>query len=214
MKKLKWYITIIIYIDVIFEPCRIKLFCLFQETELYEPNSSSYQIDGRRIVELYYFFEKLKSVSDHNLSLGCTLSNIEITRENIVGLESEIFLKCQICKETFSITLNNKLPHEISINHAAVTSSMLIGRTSLNELLLSMDLPNFSSYLYDKHLSEVSKWWATAAENSIKEAAEQQMEIAIEKSDVADGDPCITVLTNGCWSKRSFRINYSATSRF
>ncbi|CAG5056443.1 unnamed protein product [Parnassius apollo] len=56
-----------------------------------EPNIStcqSFQIEGRRIVDFNYFYDQMKTLSDHNPGLGCTISNIQIIREKLIGLQS------------------------------------------------------------------------------------------------------------------------------
>ncbi|KAF2896350.1 hypothetical protein ILUMI_09813, partial [Ignelater luminosus] len=44
-------------------------------------------------------------------------------------------------------------------------------------------------------------------------AAKKETEFAIENGNVdKNGVPCITVVADGCWSKRSYRTNYNALS--
>jgi hypothetical protein len=102
----------------------------------------------------------------------------------------------------------------MTINHAAVIGAMLIGCgcTNLNELLAAMDLPNLGQKSYKKYHVDVSKWWANAAETSMKEAAKEEVNLAIESGSLVDGIPAITVVADACWSKRSYRTNYSAAS--
>lgn len=47
----------------------------------------------------------------------------------------------------------------------------------------------------------------------MNEAAEEEKNIALEKGHVSKDDiPIIDVVVDGCWSKRSYRKNYSALS--
>lgn len=46
----------------------------------------------------------------------------------------------------------------------------------------------------------------------MKEASKEEANLAIESGDIINGIPVITVVTDACWSKRSYRINYSAAS--
>ncbi|KAI8419763.1 hypothetical protein MSG28_008431 [Choristoneura fumiferana] len=157
--------------------------------------------------------DQIKAMSAHNPGLGCALSNMEITKEQLVGLQSVTHFKCNMCNQSFAI--NSCANHqEMTVSHAAVTGSILIGcgRTNLNELLTSMDLPTLNGRLYNKCHNDVSDWWATAAEHSMKEAAKEEAQIAAECGDTINGIPAITVVADACWSKRSYRTNYSAAS--
>ncbi|XP_073953228.1 LOW QUALITY PROTEIN: uncharacterized protein [Choristoneura fumiferana] len=181
-----------------------------------EPNSTTsppFVIEGRRIIDFNYFMDQIKAMSAHNPGLGCALSNMEITKEQLVGLQSVTHFKCNMCNQSFAI--NSCANHqEMTVSHAAVTGSILIGcgRTNLNELLTSMDLPTLNGRLYNKCHNDVSDWWATAAEHSMKEAAKEEAQIAAECGDTINGIPAITVVADACWSKRSYRTNYSAAS--
>ncbi|XP_041968189.1 uncharacterized protein LOC121725361 [Aricia agestis] len=120
-----------------------------------------------------------------------------------------------MCNLKFQVSLkNNNFTKEMTVNHAAVTGAMLIGcgLTNLNELLTAMDLPNLKQKSYKRFYNDVFKWWEVAAETSMKEAAKEESALAIESGDVIDDIPSITVIADACWSKRSYRINYSAAS--
>ncbi|CAF4889301.1 unnamed protein product [Pieris macdunnoughi] len=167
-----------------------------------------YQIIGRRIVDFMYFFDQIKIVANHNPGLGCSISNVEIVKEILNGLESTIHFKCTMCNKKFNVTLcNNNFPKEMTTNHAAVTGAMLIGCgwSNLNEFLSAIDLPNLGQKSYATCHNDVSKWWAVAAEASMKEAAEEEAKLAIEGGEVITGIPSITVVADACWSKRSYK---------
>ncbi|XP_047518337.1 uncharacterized protein LOC125058318 isoform X1 [Pieris napi] len=174
-----------------------------------------YQIIGRRIVDFMYFFDQIKIVANHNPGLGCSISNVEIVKEILNGLESTIHFKCTMCNKKFNVTLcNDNFPKEMTTNHAAVTGAMLIGCgwSNLNEFLSAIDLPNLGQKSYATCHNDVSKWWAVAAEASMKEAAEEEAKLAIEGGEVITGIPSITVVADACWSKRSYKSNFSAPS--
>ncbi|XP_045509000.1 uncharacterized protein LOC123704641 isoform X2 [Colias croceus] len=178
---------------------------------------SLFRIEGRRIVDFNHLFDQIKTLSDHNPGLGCSISNMQIIREKLIGLESVIHFQCNMCNQKFQINSCETSPDEsndMTINHAALTGAMLIGcgRTNLNELLTAMDLPKLNQKTYNKCHSDVSNWWAVAAETSMKEAAKEEGELAIESGEIIDGIPAIVVVADACWSKRSYRNNYAAAS--
>ncbi|RVE40146.1 hypothetical protein evm_015204 [Chilo suppressalis] len=109
--------------------------------------SSPFRLEGRRIVDFSHFFDQIKS-SDHNPGLGCSISNMQIVREKIIGLESVIYFQCNMCNQKFQV-------------NSCTTS-------------LAMDLPNINQKTYNKCHSDVSNWWAVAAETSMKEAAREE----------------------------------------
>ncbi|RVE50457.1 hypothetical protein evm_004882 [Chilo suppressalis] len=167
--------------------------------------SSPFRIEGRRMVDFSHFFDQIKSLSDHNPGLGCSISNMQIVREKIIGLESVIYFQCNMCNQKFQVnscTTSLCESNDMTINHAALTGAMLIGcgRTNLNVLLTAMDLPNINQKTYNKCHSDVSNWWAVAAETSMKEAAREESELAIESGEIIDGIPAIVVVADACWS--------------
>lgn len=84
------------------------------------------------------------------------------------------------------------------------------GRSNLNELLASVDLPILEQKVYADCHDEVATWWKAAAEESMQVAAKEEADEAC--GEVKDGSPIITVVADCCWSKRSYKTNYSAPS--
>lgn len=102
----------------------------------------------------------------------------------------------------------------MGVNRGAITGAMMtgFGRSNLNELLASIDLPIFTQKTYAKCHDEIGKWWKTAAEDSMQEAAKEEAAMAIACGEVKDCIPILTVIADCCWSKRSYKTNYSALS--
>lgn len=60
---------------------------------------------------------------------------------------------------------------------------------------------------------QVCELWETAKEKCMAEAAKEEYDLAVRDGNVnADGVPMITVVADGCWSKRSYKKNYNASS--
>lgn len=143
--------------------------------------------------------------------MGCTFDNLQLLKERQVGLQSTFTIKCNMCNIELQLFSSNTSDSGMDVNRGAVTGAMMtgIGRSNLNELLASLDLPVFTQNVYTKCHDEVAKWWKAAAEESMREAAKEE---AAEASEFKDGIPVITVVADCCWSKRSYKTNYSASS--
>lgn len=71
------------------------------------------------------------------------------------------------------------------------------------------------SYDKFKNLNDkMGKFWSETAEKNMREAEMGKARLAIIRGDVdpIDGIPFITVVTDACWSKRSYNKNFTALS--
>ena len=59
---------------------------------------------------------------------------------------------------------------------------------------------------------DIGGWWRDQLERSMKEAGEEERQLAIERGDYHQGVPAITVILDGGWSKRSHGHSYNANS--
>lgn len=171
------------------------------------------QIDGRRIVSLEFFLENLTKISKHNSAFGCTLENLILVSEKKSGLTSQLKFRCNMCN--IYLFLDTDKPESLELNKAAISGMMTtgIGLSQFEELLASMDLPCINQKHYDKLHDEVCNEWHKTATNLMKAAGKRERDAAIERGHVTkDGIPYIDVIVDGCWSKRSYRTNYSALS--
>lgn len=104
---------------------------------------------------------------------------------------------------------------ELDVNSAAVAGTVAIacGYSQLTEIcspigLIPMNKKNFSS-----KLNVVNKTWENELLTSMNEAAKEERLLAIEEGKVhSDGNAIIDVIADGCYSKRSYKKNYSALS--
>lgn len=103
----------------------------------------------------------------------------------------------------------------MDINHGAVSGAIMTGSgySNLKELVASMDLPLIPQSTYNTCHENIAKMWKTAAESSMKEAGKAEAEAAVLHGNVSDDNiPMIAVTADACWSKRSYKNNYSALS--
>ncbi|GFU18384.1 uncharacterized protein NPIL_268121, partial [Nephila pilipes] len=74
----------------------------------------------------------------------------------------------------------------------------------------TLDTPPLSSNMYQKEHDNIATAWEKVAENEMYCAATEEKHLAVQAGKV--GIPMLTVVVDGCWAKRSYRINYSSLS--
>lgn len=126
-------------------------------------------------------------------------------------------MKCTMCGSSFVLNTSdsNTTDARLDLNAGAVSGSIItgIGLSNLNEITASMDLPTIPFRLYSKKHDAISDMWKTAAEETMVNAAKQEIEAAKSRGDVnSAGIAMIPVEADACWSKRSYKNNYSALS--
>lgn len=172
-------------------------------------------IEGRRVVQFDYFFKQLQLISHHNSPLNCNLSHLRITSENRKGLNSTFNLKCVLCGKILKLKTSESQQGVISINESFVSGIMSIGSgySGMEELCATLEVPSLSIAGYGKCHKKVCEWWEKTKFTCMAAAADEEKKLAIESGDIDEnGTPMITVVADACWSKRSYKTNYSALS--
>lgn len=83
----------------------------------------------------------------------------------------------------------------------------------MSELSSSAELPFLSSTAYLKHLSVVSDAIKDTAIDEMLKAGNEERQLAIESGNIdEDGIPMCTVISDGQWSKRSYKTKFNAFS--
>ncbi|KAL4721485.1 hypothetical protein ACJJTC_010781 [Scirpophaga incertulas] len=164
------------------------------------PNEINMVVEGRRIIDFQYFFDQIKIINNHCEAMGCTIDNLQLIKEYKTGLKSIFITKCNMCNLEFQLLSSKSSNSDMDINCGAVTGAMLtgFGRSNLNELLASMNLPIFTQNIYSKCHDQVAKWWKEAAEESMQEAAKEEAAEAISCGEMKDGIPVLTVIADCC----------------
>lgn len=172
------------------------------------------KIGGRRIVNLDVFMEKMRKICSH--SSKCSFLDLVLIKEMSLGINSRLYYICNKCKQKFVInTCEHDDETEYSVEHASVESIMAIGGGffNLQEFLNSMGIPCMSSFAYDKIHATLCGDWFEAAKIDMLDAIKLEIQHAKEQGNItSDGIPFITVVLDGAWSKRSYRVNYNALS--
>ncbi|XP_063891672.1 uncharacterized protein LOC126056108 [Helicoverpa armigera] len=174
----------------------------------------TYQISGRRLIEMAYFMEQLQGISNHKSMFNCNLSTIELLSEKRSGLHSTFSIKCKMCGAEFTLESSKKTENKMDVNEEIVAGIMTIGAgvTQLNTVLCHVNMPPMSVRLYQAKHDIISRWWKKAAQLMI-EAGKEEKDNALAIGSVnTDGLAMIPVSGDACWSKRSYGTNYSASS--
>lgn len=173
------------------------------------------KITGRRIFTPSYLFEQLKKIDRH--SPYCSFRDVELVSELRHGFSSTFCFECSMCKlKNYVCTESKNDENLLHINTAVVAGVMGGGGgySQLNEFAASCNMPSMSSSTYQHHHRKVAKGLEDAAFKQMKEAIEEEKRLAIEAGDVDEktGIPFITVVCDGGWAKRSYRVNFSSLS--
>lgn len=176
---------------------------------------TEYVISGRRIVDLNYFINRIKYISEHAPQFNCSIVNMKLQNEIKRGLKSGLVFKCNMCGIVKTIWTEPEETTSMDINSAAVAGAISSGGgfTSTEKLLGAMNVRYPSFKTFQKHSQTVSKGWEESALQEMKASAEEECRMARERGDVDhSGNALLTVVADGSWAKRSYRTNYNSLS--
>lgn len=170
------------------------------------------QIEGRRIIELNHFMDQLSLISEHDPE--CHFSDLIIGKEIRNGLSSQLLFRCRNCDKHFQSTTNSTDPMCINSTTVLATNMIGIGYYQLEQFASVIDVPVMCADKYKKLNDKIGEYWQETAEESMREAAEEERKAAIDRGDVdpEDGIPYITVVVDEAWGKRSYNKNYTSLS--
>ncbi|CAG9103047.1 unnamed protein product [Plutella xylostella] len=97
------------------EPCSSKVSYEISY-DVNEKEIRSFHIQGRRVVEIEYFFKQLQDIGSHSSMFDCNLSNIKIVNEEKAGLNSTFNMICQMCGAKFQVKSSKASESKMDIN--------------------------------------------------------------------------------------------------
>ena len=86
------------------------------------------------------------------------------------------------------------------------------GHSPLQESMATLGVPTMTKRSFIAAEKRIGEWWSTLLEDSMRQAGQQERQIAITKNRTCLGDPAITVILDGGWSKRAHKHSYNAKS--
>ncbi|RZF39351.1 hypothetical protein LSTR_LSTR000872 [Laodelphax striatellus] len=97
----------------------------------------------------------------------------------------------------------------MDVNSAAITGFVSNGEgfVALERLLSTRNIRAMSRKTYEKQEAIISKGWEATAVKEMKKAADEEIRLAKERGGVnREGVPLLTVVADGNWLKRSYKI--------
>lgn len=161
-----------------------------------------FSVGGRRIVHVMHIFDQIRN-SNPGIGLGSTFIDYEFLKE------------VRICNMLTKIESEKNDLGCIPINKAVIsgTYAIGIGQTQVAEFSASIDLPYMTHTAYMKIAETLSDEVKKTAWNAMKLAGIEERRLALEAGDVdKDGIPMCPAITDGQWSKRSYKTKYDVLS--
>ncbi|XP_022908270.2 uncharacterized protein [Onthophagus taurus] len=137
--------------------------------------------------------------------------------QNFTGrriIESIFTIKCQMCGMESEVHTNGN-KDELNVNTSAVIGIVSIGAgySQLKDFFSMLNIPNMTQRRYNNIHTNLLEVVETVVSKQLKDAGEEEVAIAKGKGDVDDhGVALVSVVSDGAWSKRSYRTNYNAAS--
>ena len=180
--------------------------------------SSTCPLEGSRIINLEQLASFVTNIGSHSKS--CPVGNVTLIGETYRnGMASVLSAKCSSCRMEIAFSTSHKVEGVGSgkrweSNVAAVWGQMSTGggHAHLKETMSVLGVPTMTKKAFVATESAIDKCWWQSLEESMREAAEEEKRIAIERGSYHQGVPAITVILDAGWSKRSHKHSYNAKS--
>lgn len=153
---------------------------------------------------MQYVFDTISKLKHE--PFGCTFSDLNLIKEIKSGFYSQFIFKCKVC-DIEEIVSTECSKQTLPINLAMVVSSINTGQgfSCLEQFSATLNMSCLSNPTYLKLHEEVGKEIEKISWEATEEAAKEEAKLAYDNGDVnQDGDPMITVVADGAWSKRSY----------
>lgn len=178
-----------------------------------EPNSPL-ELTGRRIIDISHFLNSIVDIGYH-APFSCSFADMYPISESRTGFITTITFKCKMCNLVKSITSEKSTLGPSSVNAALVSGIMSTGGgfSQLAEISASIDMPCMATDTWRKYHKIVSDAYHDISREQMLESGREEARLAREVGDVdEDGYPCIAVVADGSWAKRSYRTKYDSLS--
>ncbi|EZA56800.1 hypothetical protein X777_03205, partial [Ooceraea biroi] len=125
------------------------------------------------------------------------------------GLKTQLFFKYQMCNYEANIWSEPTESHVLDVNTAAVAGTVTvgIGYAQLEELCAAVNIPCMSEETYINRRD-----FQNTAVQSMEMTGEVEKQLAVERNEMINGIPYITVVADGSWMKRSYGSAYDSLS--
>ena len=176
-----------------------------------------------RIIKLQQLQEHIQTVTSHVASCPSCANKtslqqmVSVKEKHREGLASILTTHCEGCHAEFPFPTSVKVKGMTGgqyweINLAAVWGQMSTGggHAPLEETMAVLGVPTMTKRSFIAAEKRIGTWWTALLEESMKLAGQEEREKAIARKSFFQGDPAITVILDGGWSKRSHKHSYNA----
>ena len=182
-----------------------------QVKENLSQSHSSATLEGSRIINLQQLASFIGDVSSHSQS--CDPGTMSLTGEMYrSGMASVLSARCNNCRAEIAFSTSHKVKgvgtgKRWESNVAAVWGQMTTGggHARLNEVMSTLGVPVMTKKAFTATESAIDKCWWESLEASMKQAAEEEKKMAVERGSYHEGVPAIRVILDAGWSKRSHK---------
>ncbi|XP_067216539.1 uncharacterized protein [Linepithema humile] len=171
--------------------------------------------EGRRIVDIAFMWSEIhRTFNNHARGIECQFKDWKLINSRRRGLMTQLFFQCQMCHYKDSIWSEPTKPKILDINTAvaAATITTGIGYAQLNELCAAINVPCMSESTYITFRDNIVDDFQKTAMENMKMAGEIEKQLALERNDIINGIPYITVVADGSWMKRTYGNAYNSLS--
>ncbi|KMQ89298.1 hypothetical protein RF55_11082 [Lasius niger] len=171
--------------------------------------------EGRRIVDVSHMWNEIhRTFDNHSRGIECQFKDWKVIKTETKGFRTQLFFKCQMCNTEANIWSEPEDPKILDINKAVVAGTIIvgIGFAQLEELCAAMNIPCMSEKTYIKNRDILVDDFEKTAMENMKMAGQIEKQLALERNDVINGIPYITVIADGSWMKRSYGNAYDSLS--
>ncbi|KAK9728156.1 hypothetical protein QE152_g18110 [Popillia japonica] len=175
---------------------------------------SSFPLSGRRVVDIQYFMDQIIKSGNH-APFNCSFLHMELMKQERRGLASTYIFRCRLCNIIQKVHTDNADCSDVDVNTGIVfgATSIGIGYSQCNELLTTINVPFMAANTFASKERNLATVIHKTTIEVMEEAGVEEAQLAREAGDIdSEGIPCITVVADGAWSKRSYNVNYNAAS--
>jgi len=170
---------------------------------------------GRSIVDICFMWNEIhRTFDNHMRGIECQFKNWKLVKFLRRGLLTQLFFKCEMCNYKCNIWSEPTEPEILDINAAATAGTVTtgIGYAQFKELCAAMNVHCMAEPTYIKCRENLIDAFQETAMKNMKMAGDIEKQLALERNDVINGIPYITVVADGSWMKRSYGTAYNSLS--
>lgn len=138
-----------------------------------------------------------------------------VVHETRRGLNTIFTFRCKKCRCERTLESCPDTENELTVNEEAVLGISLIGSgySHSQEFLSNLGMFAMSYTTYDKISNRQQSDWYQLAQQSAREALEEEIELATAAGDIdCKGNAMIAVVCDGGWGKRSYGKKFNSLS--